>query len=131
MRSPLTPRFSIPASPPGKRFFRTFAPFVSQKCVMESPMKTILAPSASIYFIFAAWRFICHDCFLFPHGSCRSAVICATAAVAKSANAASAAIPIPDFAILLPFVLVFGIARARDRSREAAGRALAVSALAR
>ena len=61
MRSALVPRFSALCAPSAKYFFHWALPLPSQKCVMESPMKTTFAPPPATSFIFSAWRFICQQ----------------------------------------------------------------------
>lgn len=61
MRSALVPRSSIFRSPSEKYFASWAFPFDSQKCVIESPMKTTFAPPLVTTAIFSLWRFICQQ----------------------------------------------------------------------
>ena len=85
MRSALVPRFSALCAPSAKYFFHWALPLPSQKCVIESPMKTTFAPPLATSFIFSAWRFICQQ-----FGSPFQAVG-VTARIAPKADAAAKA----------------------------------------
>ncbi len=73
---------------PSEKYFSSCAlPWLSQKCVIESPMKTTFAPPFVTTLIFSAWRFICQQLASPPYMSCETARIVANADATLNAAA--------------------------------------------
>ena len=74
-------------SPSEKYLLSCALPFDSQKCVIESPTNTTLAPPFVTVPIFSAWRFTCQLFAFPPYMSCETARIVANADATLNAAA--------------------------------------------